>query len=141
VPTCQPLSCGTLRLCSRGVARLAAGHPRQRRLGAGRDPDAGRVTADLQFAATSGADAKRREYSDPDGALLAYGAAQVVGSLPIVPGGIGIIEGSLAVILMQYGAGRVRALSATLVYRIVSFWLDITIGWITVHRGLVKRPS
>lgn len=66
------------------------------------------------------------------GMLLAYGAAQVAGSLPVVPGGIGIIEGSLAVILTRYGATRVSALSAALLYRLVSFWLVIAIGWITV---------
>jgi uncharacterized protein (TIRG00374 family) len=66
------------------------------------------------------------------GVLLAYGAAQVVGSLPIVPGGFGIIEGSLAVILVGYGAGRVPAISAALAYRAVSFWLAIAVGWIAV---------
>ena len=71
------------------------------------------------------------------GVLLAYGVAQVVGSLPVVPGGIGIIEGSLAVILMEYGAGRVPALSAALVYRMVSFWLVIAIGWIAF--GVIAR--
>jgi uncharacterized protein (TIRG00374 family) len=66
------------------------------------------------------------------GVLLAYGAAQVAGSLPIVPGGIGIIDGSLAVILAAYGGGRVPALAATLAYRIVSFWLAIALGWGTI---------
>ncbi len=66
------------------------------------------------------------------GVLLAYGVAQVVGSLPFIPGGIGIIESSLAVILIEYGAGRVSALSAALVYRILSFWLGIAVGWITI---------
>jgi uncharacterized protein (TIRG00374 family) len=66
------------------------------------------------------------------GVLLAYGVAQVVGALPIVPGGIGIVEGSLAVILAAYGAGRVPAISAALVYRIVSFWLCVAVGWISV---------
>ncbi len=66
------------------------------------------------------------------GVLLAYGVAQVVGSLPFIPGGIGIIESSLAVILIEYGAGRVSALSAALVYRIISFWLGIAVGWITI---------
>ena len=72
-----------------------------------------------------------------NGVLLAYGVAQVAGSLPVVPGGIGIIEGSLAVILMQYGAGRVPALSAALVYRMISFWFVIAIGWITF--GVIAR--
>jgi putative heme transporter len=67
-----------------------------------------------------------------DGVLVAYGAAQVVGSLPIVPGGLGIIEGSLAVILIAYGASRVVALSAAIVYRLVSFWLAIAVGWTSV---------
>jgi uncharacterized protein (TIRG00374 family) len=67
-----------------------------------------------------------------NGVLLAYGVAQVAGSLPVVPGGIGIIEGSLAVVLTRYGAGQVPALSATLVYRMISFWLIISLGWATV---------
>jgi putative heme transporter len=67
-----------------------------------------------------------------DGVLVAYGAAQVAGSLPVVPGGLGIVEGSLAVILIAYGTSRVTALSAAIVYRLVSFWLAIVVGWISV---------
>ncbi len=66
------------------------------------------------------------------GVLLAYGVAQVAGTLPIVPGGIGIIEGSLAVILAAYGTGHASALSTALVFRIVSFWLAVAVGWISV---------
>ena len=71
------------------------------------------------------------------GALLAYCVSEVAASLPIVPGGIGVVEGSLAVILAAYGAGRIPALSAALVFRAVSFWLAITLGWITV--GVMAR--
>jgi putative heme transporter len=66
------------------------------------------------------------------GVLLAYGVAEVAGNLPIVPGGIGIIEGSLAVVLVAYGARRSDALSAALAFRIVSFWFAIALGWLTV---------
>ncbi len=66
------------------------------------------------------------------GVLLAYGAAQVVGSFPVVPGGLGIVEGSLAVILAAYGAGQVPALSAAITFRIVNFWLAIVVGWLAV---------
>lgn len=66
------------------------------------------------------------------GVLLAYGAAQVVGSFPVVPGGLGIVEGSLAVILVAYGAGQVTALSAAITFRIVNFWLGIAVGWAAV---------
>jgi uncharacterized protein (TIRG00374 family) len=66
------------------------------------------------------------------GVLLAYGAAQVVASLPIVPGGIGIVEGSLAVIMVAYGEDRVPAISAALVFRSVNFWLAVAVGWTSV---------
>lgn len=66
------------------------------------------------------------------GVLLAYGAAVVVGSFPIVPGGLGIVEGSLAVILVAYGTGRVPALAAAITFRVINFWLAIALGWISV---------
>ncbi len=66
------------------------------------------------------------------GVLLAYGVAQVAGSLSFIPGGLGIVEGSLAVVLVAYGAGRVPAVSAALAYRLVSFWLAAATGWIAV---------
>jgi putative heme transporter len=66
------------------------------------------------------------------GVLLAYGAAVVVGSFPIVPGGLGIVEGSLAVVLVAYGASRLTALSAAITFRLVNFWLAIAVGWICV---------
>ncbi|HSR85608.1 MAG TPA: lysylphosphatidylglycerol synthase transmembrane domain-containing protein [Streptosporangiaceae bacterium] len=64
--------------------------------------------------------------------VLAYGVAQVVGSLPLVPGGLGIVEGSLAVVLVAYGVGRVTAVSAALAFRLVNFWLAIAVGWLSV---------
>jgi putative heme transporter len=66
-----------------------------------------------------------------DGVLLAYCVAQIVAVLPIVPGGLGLVEGSLAVILVAYGAQRVPALSTVLVYRFISYWLAVAVGWIT----------
>jgi putative heme transporter len=66
------------------------------------------------------------------GVLLAYGVAQVVGSFPLIPGGLGIVEGSLSVILVFYGTGRVQAVSAALAFRAVNFWLAIIVGWMSV---------
>jgi putative heme transporter len=80
--------------------------------------------------------------------LLAYGVAQVVGSLPFVPGGLGVVEGSLAVVLVAYGVGQVTAVSAALAFRIVNFWLAIGIGWLSAaliahqfRRGRVAGPG
>jgi putative heme transporter len=77
--------------------------------------------------------------------LLAYAVAQVVGSLPIVPGGFGIVEGSLAVVLVAYGVGQVTAVSAALAFRLVNFWLAIAVGWMSAgviaHRFRRERAS
>lgn len=74
------------------------------------------------------------------GILLAYGAAQVVAVLPVVPGGLGVVEGSLAVILVAYGMTRVPAVAAVLVYRIISYWLGAALGWLS-FAGLTMRPG
>ncbi|HUB41521.1 MAG TPA: lysylphosphatidylglycerol synthase transmembrane domain-containing protein [Streptosporangiaceae bacterium] len=71
------------------------------------------------------------------GVLLAYGVAQVAGSFPLIPGGLGIVEGSLAVVLAAYGAGRVGAVSAALAFRLVNFWLAAAVGWLSV--ALIAR--
>ncbi len=73
------------------------------------------------------------------GVLLAYGVAQVAGSFPVVPGGLGIVEGSLAVVLVAYGAGRVPAVSAALAFRVVNFWLAIAVGWLSA--GVIAYQS
>lgn len=62
------------------------------------------------------------------GLLLAYGAAQLASTLPITPGGLGIVEGSLTVALVAYGGASVSTLSAVLVYRLVSYWGSLPAG-------------
>ena len=66
------------------------------------------------------------------GVLLAFGVAQIAASLPLIPGGLGIVEGSLAVILVAYGAHRSPALAVVLVYRFLTFWLVIAVGGIAI---------
>ena len=65
------------------------------------------------------------------GLLLAYGAGQLAANLPITPGGLGAVEGSLTVALVAYGGGRVATVAAVLMYRIISFWLLLVVGWLT----------
>jgi len=66
------------------------------------------------------------------GVLLAFGVSQKVTSLPLIPGGLGIVEGSLAIILVAYGAKKVPALAVVLVYRLLTFWLVIIVGWVSI---------
>ena len=74
------------------------------------------------------------------GLLLAYPAAQLVSALPIVPGGLGIVEGSLTAGLVAYGGATETALAAVLLYRLISFWGLIPLGGLTWLGLRAKYP-
>jgi uncharacterized protein (TIRG00374 family) len=57
-----------------------------------------------------------------EGLLLIYAAAQLAATLPITPGGLGVLEGSLTVGLVAFGGAEGSTLSAVLLYRLISFW-------------------
>jgi uncharacterized membrane protein YbhN (UPF0104 family) len=64
------------------------------------------------------------------GLVLAYAVGQLAALVPVTPGGLGLVEGGLTVTLVAYGGGRTATvLAAVLVYRAVSFWLALPIGW------------
>ncbi len=75
------------------------------------------------------------------GVLLAYGVAQLLAVLPFTPGGFGIVEGGLAVVLVAYGAPHVTTVAAVLVYRLIAYWLAIAVGWLTVGLLSVRRRA
>jgi uncharacterized protein (TIRG00374 family) len=68
--------------------------------------------------------------ADPDPALvlLAFVAASLLGLLPFTPGGLGFVEAGLAATLALAGISTGDALVATLVYRLLTFWLPIPLG-------------
>ncbi|MHB8680560.1 MAG: lysylphosphatidylglycerol synthase transmembrane domain-containing protein [Acidimicrobiales bacterium] len=63
------------------------------------------------------------------GLLLAYGAGQLAANLPITPGGLGVVEGSLTIALVAFGGAENSTVAAVLLYRIISFWAELPIGW------------
>jgi hypothetical protein len=65
------------------------------------------------------------------GLLLAYGAGQLAANLPITPGGLGVVEGSLTIALVQFGGAEASTVAAVLLYRILSFWAELPLGWAT----------
>lgn len=64
-----------------------------------------------------------------EGLLLAYAAAQLATNLPITPGGLGVVEGSLTVALVAFGGEAFRTVAAVLLYRLISFWFMLPLGW------------
>jgi uncharacterized protein (TIRG00374 family) len=72
----------------------------------------------------------------PSTVLLAFCAAQFLGTLPLTPGGLGFVEAGLTGTLALAGVPAGAAVVATLAYRLVSFWLPIPIGGVAaiLHR-------
>ncbi len=74
------------------------------------------------------------------GLLLAYGAGQLAANLPITPGGLGVVEGSITIALVAFGGAELSTVAAVLTYRIVSFWGFLPIGWLTwAGLGVARR--
>jgi pimeloyl-ACP methyl ester carboxylesterase/uncharacterized membrane protein YbhN (UPF0104 family) len=71
--------------------------------------------------------------------LLVYGTGIAAQSLNIVPGGLGVTEGSLGLALVATGLGAGQALAAVLLYRLASFWLVALAGWLVVF--WLRRPQ
>jgi uncharacterized protein (TIRG00374 family) len=63
------------------------------------------------------------------GFLLAYGAGQLATILPVTPGGLGVVEGSLTIALVTFGGVEDSTVAAVLLYRLISFWLVLPVGW------------
>ena len=64
------------------------------------------------------------------GILLAYGAGQLAANLPFTPGGLGVVEGSITIALVAFGGAQTSTLDAVLMYRLISFWLTLPVGWV-----------
>jgi uncharacterized protein (TIRG00374 family) len=70
-------------------------------------------------------------------ALLAYSAAQLLGQIPLTPGGLGVVEAGLTGTLALAAVPAAPAALATLAYRLVSYWLPLPAGvlaWIWHRR-------
>ncbi|MFF0709826.1 lysylphosphatidylglycerol synthase transmembrane domain-containing protein [Gordonia sputi] len=67
------------------------------------------------------------------GLMVAYAAGKAVGTaIPLLPGGIGVVDAVLVPALTSAGMPAADALTAVLVYRIISYVLVAVIGWIVV---------
>lgn len=75
------------------------------------------------------------------GFLLAYGAGMTVDSLGLTPGGLGVVEAALTAALVACGLRAGTALTAALVYRLLSLWLLLAAGWVAMMILSWRTPS
>jgi uncharacterized protein (TIRG00374 family) len=62
--------------------------------------------------------------------LIAYCAGMAAASVPIVPGGLGVVDGALILGLIAGGMTSAYAVAAVVLYRMISFGFIIGLGWL-----------
>ena len=65
---------------------------------------------------------------DIDALIVAFGLVNVLAVIPIMPGGLGIIDGGLPIALIGFGLPRSIALLGTATYRLAQFFFPILLG-------------
>jgi uncharacterized protein (TIRG00374 family) len=73
--------------------------------------------------------------------FAAWALARVLGSLPITPGGLGIVELGLTGMLVGFGASNSQAVAATLLYRVLGSVPTIVLGLIAAATWKLHRPK
>ena len=69
---------------------------------------------------------------DPLWAFFSYSFSTIVGALSFLPGGLGVTEGSLTLMLVQQGLSEHNAFAATFIVRAVTLWFAVLVGAISV---------
>ncbi len=63
-------------------------------------------------------------------ALVTYAAAMTASSLPLLPGGLGVVDGVLILALVRGGMPASTATAGVLIYRLISLGVVSLIGWL-----------
>ena len=56
----------------------------------------------------------------------------IIGAISMLPGGLGVTEGSLTFMLVQKGVSNQYAVASTFIIRAVTLWFAVLIGVISV---------
>lgn len=75
-------------------------------------------------------------FVNPGAVIVAYVIANLVGFIAILPGGIGLYEPLMTAVLISGGINPALALSATLVYRVISLLMSLISGYALYQRAI-----
>lgn len=73
--------------------------------------------------------------------LLAYTCAQIVASVPLLPGGGGTVEATLAVGIGAASHASARLVAGVILYRVISAWGQVPVGWLIWMRSSTRREA
>lgn len=77
--------------------------------------------------------------NDPIAAAFSTMVGQTIASAAPTPGGVGVVEAALTGGLVSFGIASAVALPAVLLYRLISCWIPVLIGWVTLR--LLQRED
>jgi uncharacterized protein (TIRG00374 family) len=66
-----------------------------------------------------------------DVAIVAFGIASMLSTLPVTPAGLGVFEAAAISLLVAFGVPSAEAILGVVAYRVLSFWLPIPLGGIS----------
>ncbi len=78
---------------------------------------------------------------NPGAIFIAMVIANMAGLVAILPGGIGLYEPIMAAVLISGGIPGAIALSATLVYRVITLLVSMAAGYFLYHKAVSKYGS
>lgn len=68
--------------------------------------------------------------------IIAYALANFAGLIAILPGGVGVYEGLMTIVMVSAGVPAGLALSVTVMYRVLNMILSLPIGYYFYHAAL-----
>lgn len=73
--------------------------------------------------------------------VLTYAIAQLVASLPLLPGGGGTVEVSLALGFAAFGHTSGSVIAGVLLFRLISCWGLVPVGWLAISLDRRAQPA
>ena len=80
----------------------------------------------------------------PSEVIVAHGLSMLIGGLPGLPGGLGIVEGGIIGMLSAYSYPTGLVVAQVLVYRIIDYWIPAGIGLAVfgvISRQIIDGPA
>ncbi len=81
------------------------------------------------------------ESASPVAVLLAYTAGMAALSVPLVPGGLGVVDAALVLGLVAGGTSPADAIAATILFRVITLGMIIGAGWVVWSFTRHPRPD
>jgi len=78
------------------------------------------------------------QFVNPGAVIIAYALANFAGLIAVLPGGIGVYEGLMTLVLVSAGVPAGLAISVTVMYRVINLAISLPVGYYYYNRALAK---